>query len=173
MKASTFWKTVVSDRSDFLDRVLSLLQESGLRYCVIGGQAVNAYTDPVVSLDLDIAVALDDLEVAAKALREHFKVEEFPHSLNVSAPGSDLRVQLQTDPRYSEFVPRARLRDVLGWSLQVADVADVLQGKIWAASDPARRGSKRLKDFADIARIVESYPELAERVPAEILERLM
>jgi hypothetical protein len=173
MKASTFWKTVVSDHSDFLDRVVSLLQDSGLRYCVIGGQAVNAYTDPVFSLHLDIAVALDDLETAARVLGEHFKVEEFPHSLNVSAPGSNLRVQLQTDSRYAEFVPRAQIRDVLGWNLRVADVADVLQGKVWAASDPARRGSKRLKDYADIARILESYPELTERVLAEIRERLV
>ena len=56
--------------------------------------------------------------------------------------------------------------------LEVADVADILQGKIWAASDPTRRGSKRLKDFADIARVLESYPELTERVPREIRERL-
>ena len=87
----------------------------------------------------------------------------------------DLRLQIQTDPRYGAFVSRAQPRDVLGWTLNVADVADVadvLQGKIWAASDPTRRGSKRLKDFADIARILESYPELAERDPPEIQKRL-
>jgi hypothetical protein len=95
-----------------------------------------------------------------------------PYSLNVSDPGSDLRLQIQTDPRYSDFVSRAKQRDVLGWTLEVADVADVLQGKIWAASDPTRRGSKRLKDYADIARLLESYPELTECVPPEIQERL-
>ena len=173
MKAATFWKTVVSDHSDFLDRVVAILAKNGLHYCVIGGQAVNAYTDPVVSLDLDIAIALDQIPVAAAALAEHFEVEEFPHSLNVSASDSDLRVQIQTDPRYAAFVDRAQLRDVLGWTLEVADVADVLQGKIWAASDPGRRGSKRLKDFADIARILESYPELTDRVPPEIQARLV
>jgi hypothetical protein len=55
----------------------------------------------------------------------------------------------------------------------VAALEDVLQGKVWAALDPERRGSKRQKDLADIARIIETYPELRERVPAEILERLM
>lgn len=149
-----------------------MLEERGVRYCVIGGQGVNAYTDPVVSLDLDVVVAVDQLDAVEAALRDEFKVERFEHSLNVSDAGSDLRVQIHTDPRYFDFVDRAESRDVLGMALRVADVADVLQGKVWAASDPSRRGSKRLKDFADIARIVEAYPALAESVPPEIRARL-
>ena len=172
MKASTFWKTVVADESDFLERVVAALEDNGVRYCVIGGQAVNAYADPVVSLDLDIAIAVEQLSLAEEALRRQFHVENFPHSINVSASGSDLRVQLQTDERYSEMVERSSPRDVLGWTLRVAAVQDVLQGKVWAASDPARRASKRLKDYSDIARLLEVYPELAERVPGEIRQRL-
>ena len=172
MKASTFWKTVVSDRSDFLDRIIALLDENGVRYCVIDGQAVNAYAEPLVSLDLDIAIALEQIPEVEALLAQRFRVERFAHSLNVSDPGSDLRVQVQTDPRYAAFVDRAARREVLGWPLVVADVADVLQGKVWAASDPTRRPSKRLKDLADIARILESRPELADQVPAEIRERL-
>jgi hypothetical protein len=172
MKASTFWKTVVADRSDFLDRIVSFLAEREIRYCIIEGQGANAYADPVVSLDLDIVVAVDQIPEVEALLAREFMVERFEHSLNVSAPGSDLRLQIQTAPRYFDFVERATTRDVLGVALQVADVADVLQGKVWAASDPTRRGSKRLKDIADIARIVESYPELAESLPSEIRQRL-
>jgi hypothetical protein len=172
MKASTFWKTVVADRSDFLDRFVTLLEQRGVRYCVIGGQGVNAYTDPVVSLDLDVVVAVDQLAAVEEAVRSEFKVERFEHSLNVSDSGSDLRVQIQTDPRYFDFVDRAETRDVLGIQLRVAAVADVLQGKVWAAGDPTRRASKRLKDVADIARIVEAYPELTGRVPPAILDRM-
>ena len=51
------------------------------------------------------------------------KVTRFPHSVNVSLADSDLRVQLQTDPRYAPFVERASSRDVLGLSLPVAAVA--------------------------------------------------
>jgi hypothetical protein len=140
---------------------------------VIGGQGVNAYAEPVVSLDLDIAVALDQVSAAERLLAQDFKVERFPHSINVSDPGSDLRVQVQTDARYSDFVARAVERDVLGEKLWVAAVEDVLQGKVWAASDPALRQSKRLKDFADIARILENYPDLSPRVPEEIRQRLI
>lgn len=46
MKAGTFWRIVVVDESEFLDRILALLEERGIRYCAIGGQAVNAYAEP-------------------------------------------------------------------------------------------------------------------------------
>jgi hypothetical protein len=65
------------------------------------------------------------------------------------------------------------MRDVLGLQLPVASVEDVLQGKIWAALDPDRRPSKRQKDLADIARLIEAYPALRDRVPQELLERLV
>jgi hypothetical protein len=87
--------------------------------------------------------------------------------------GSDLRVQIQTDERYRDFVERAILRPILGVVLPVAAVEDVLQGKIWAALSPERRGSKRQKDLADIARLLESYPQLVERVPEEIRKQLV
>ena len=163
----------MADESDFLDRFVGLLDARDVRYCVIGGQGVNAYADPVVSLDLDMVVAVEQLLEVEAVLREHFKVQRFEHSLNVSDAGSDLRVQIQTDPRYFGFVERSRPRDVLGMTLRVADVADVLQGKLWAVSDPTRRQSKRLKDYADIARILESYPDLTARVPEEVRERLL
>lgn len=49
------------DRTDFLERVVALLQNAGIRYCVVGGLAVNAYAEPVVTLDFDITVAAEDL----------------------------------------------------------------------------------------------------------------
>lgn len=173
MQALDYWKAVTADRAGFLERLTALLSRASVRYCLVGGQAVNAYVEPVVSLDLDLAVASEDLARAADLLASEFQVVRFPHSLNLSEPGSDLRVQLQTDPRYAAFVSRATTRDVLGLALPVAPLEDVLQGKIWAALDVEQRPSKRQKDLADIARIVEAYPELRGRVPAEILERLI
>jgi len=125
MQALAYWKAVTADRAGFLDRAVGLLSESGARYCVIGGQAVNAYVEPVVSLD--IAVATEDL-------------------------GST---------------------EALGLELPVARIEDVLQGKIWAAQDQTRRPSKRQKDLADIARLLEARPDLRPRVPADLLARLL
>lgn len=173
MHARSFWKTVTADASDLLDRFVSLLREHGIRYCLVGGQAVNAYVEPVVSLDLDIAVAAEDLERLEPLLTRLFQVEQVPHGLNVSGEGSDLRIQVQTDPRHSEFVDRAEPRDVLGLELPVARVQDVLRGKVWAAGDPGRRASRRQKDLADIARLIEKFPKLRDEVPAPILDRLI
>lgn len=160
------------DTSDLLDRFFELLRDAHIQFCVIGGQAVNAYAEPVVSLDLDLVVALEQLEAAEALLAKSFDVKRFPHSINISAPGSDLRIQIQTDARYFDFVERAAQQEVLGFVLPVADVADLLQGKIWAAQDPDRRASKRQKDLADIARLLETYPDLRASVPEEILRRL-
>jgi predicted nucleotidyltransferase len=172
MQALTFWKTVTMDAANLLETLIEFLRRQGVRFCVIGGQAVNAYVEPLVSLDLDLAVAVESLEDFEKRLAERFIVKRFPHSLNLSLPGSDLRVQIQTDERYRAFVERASERETLGIKLPVASLEDVLQGKIWAALDPERRGSKRQKDLADIARILESYPHLQRNVPAEVLKRL-
>lgn len=173
MQALAYWKAVTKDEAGLLEGAIALLSQSGVRYCLIGGQAVNAYVEPVVSLDLDIAVASEDLSRAEGLFRQHFAVTRFPHSLNVSLPGSSLRVQLQTDPRYAEFVERALPREVLGLVLPVAALEDVLRGKVWAAQDPTRRPSKRQKDLADISRMLEARPELRDQVPEDILSRLI
>ena len=173
MQALDFWKAVTVDRSNLLERFVHWLRGHEVRFCLIGGQAVNAYVDPLVSLDLDIVIAADQLAAVESALTTAYTVERFPHSLNVSVPDSDLRIQIQLDPRYSSFVNRATSRDVLGLALPVATVEDVLQGKVWAADDPSRRASKRQKDLADIARLLEKYPKLRSSVPAAVLEKLV
>ncbi len=173
MQALTFWKTVTVDQSNLLERVFALVDEHHIRYCVIGGQAVNAYVEPVVSLDLDLVVAVDQIDAVESMFKNSFRVERFPHSLNVSLAGSDLRVQIQTDPRYVDFVDHAVEREVLGLRLPVASLEDVLRGKIWAVQDPTRRASKRQKDLADIARLLEAYPYLRSQVPEQVLARLV
>lgn len=160
------------DQVNFLEKLLGLLQAHHIDYCVIGGQAVNAYVEPVVSLDLDLVVALDLLDEAEELLTGQFEVRRFPHSLNVSLTGSDLRVQIQTDTRYGPFLSRATEREILGVVMPVAAVEDVLQGKVWAVSDEGRRPSKRQKDLADIARLLEAYPHLRSGVPEAVLARL-
>lgn len=172
MRATTYWKTVTVDESDLLHRLLRMLREHGVTFCVIGGQGVNAYADPLVSLDLDLVLAAGDVAALEPLLARDFRVERFEHSLNISARGSELRVQIQLDPRYQTFLPNAEPRQILGETLPVARIEDVLQGKVWAALDHARRASKRQKDLADIARLLEVQPALRPLVPQQILDRL-
>jgi hypothetical protein len=117
-------------------------------------------------------VAAEQIEMLETSLSRRFTVKRFPHSINVSAPGSKLQVQIQTDERYFEFVDRATIREVMDYQLPVARIEDLLQGKIWASLDATRRPSKQLKDLSDIARIIEVAPDLRVRVPPEVLQKI-
>jgi hypothetical protein len=172
MTKREFTRRVLNGKKDVLQEFLDRLRDRKIPFCVIGGLAVNAYAEPVVSLDLDIVVAADRLPGLRKVLPAGSKGRKFAHSLNISFPASDLRVQVQTDPRYQAFLLKARTKDVLGYKMPVARVEDVFQGKIWAALDGTRRPSKRQKDLADILRLVEKRPSLAGLVPAELRSRL-
>jgi hypothetical protein len=85
MKALSFWKAITMDKAGLLEDVLNLLRENGIRFCAIGGQAVNADVEPLVSLDLDLAVAVEQIDQVRKLIRGRFQIEEFPHSLNISS----------------------------------------------------------------------------------------
>jgi hypothetical protein len=113
-----------------------------------------------------------DLADVERHLRD-LRIERFPHRVNISAQGRDLRIQFQTDPRYQAFITRAAPHDVLGVTFPVAALEDVFQGKLWAVQDADRRASKRQKDLADIARLIEAYPELRERVPEDVRRKLL
>ena len=153
--------------------MLDILADTGSSYCVIGGLAVNAYAEPVVSLDLDIVVAADEVDKVCEAAKvKGLKVRKFEHSVNFTSPKSDLRVQLQTDPRYQDFIARSIDREILGYRMNAASMKDVLQGKIWAYMDKSRRKSKRQKDLADIMRLVEVNPTLVNQLPSGIREEL-
>jgi len=38
---------------DIIQSLLDILRETGASYCVVGGLAVNAYVEPVVSLEMN------------------------------------------------------------------------------------------------------------------------
>ena len=172
MTEKEFFNTVSNGSEDVLQLFLEAVSAGGTSYCVIGGLAVNAYVEPVVSLDLDVVVAAEDVERVCKAVERHFRVARFSHSVNLSSDKSSLRIQIQTDPRYMDFTGRASVQTVLGYKMRVASLEDVLQGKIWAYLDEDRRGSKRQKDLADIARLVETFPHLLDRLPDDDPEEI-
>lgn len=170
MTAKEFQKLVTRDESDLLDRFLALLAKLKIDYCIIGGLAVNAYAEPVVTLDCDVVVVASRLPQLEEALRPMCKVERFEHSLNLSDKRSDVRIQIQTDERYQPFLKRSTKRDVLGRMLPVAALENLIQGKVWAYQDETRRRTKREKDRLDILRLIEAHPELEKKVPKEILQ---
>ncbi|MBM4166661.1 MAG: hypothetical protein FJ218_07080 [Ignavibacteria bacterium] len=172
MTAKSFYNTISNSKRDFLQEFVELLEAKKIPFCVIGGLAVNAYAEPIVSLDLDVIVAMSFTSELLSSFPKDWKVKTEKHSINISVTDSDLRIQIQRDERYQEFVKRAAKKNVLGYKLPVASIEDVLQGKLWAYSDNERRQSKRQKDLADIIRLVEVKEELKNLLPKELLEKI-
>ena len=168
MTQKEFINSVSNSQEDVLQLLLDLLHGNKIEYCLIGGLAVNAYVEPVVSLDLDIVVASESTEKFRAVAEKMFAIREFEHSLNLKSKKSDLRIQLQIDQRYQSFIAKAVRKKMMGYEMKVAGLEDVLQGKVWAYSDKKRRQSKRQKDLADIFRLVESYPQLKDLLPDSI-----
>lgn len=163
--------TTQGGATDFA-RIIAVCESFG-PYCLIGGLAVNCYVEPVYTLDADIVVIASNLSLVAEELRSQgFSLEEHPHSLNATTPGSQLRIQFTTDSRYQSFLSRAAYAEVLGVQTQIASLEDVTQGKLWAYGDPSRRLSKRKKDELDLIRLAETYPHLKSLYPLELRRQI-
>lgn len=70
MTGKEFVNAIANGKTDIIQELLNILAETGTDYCLIGGLAVNAYVEPVVSLDMDIVVAVEDLAAVCKTASE-------------------------------------------------------------------------------------------------------
>lgn len=172
MRAAGIFKTVAADNANMLERLLKLLDDNNIGFCVIGCAAVSAYAEPFVGLDFDIVVTSYQLGRFESLLANTFFVKRTPRRIEITQPNSDLRVNVWTEARYAEFVERAEMRSVFGMTLPVAKVDDVLRATLWAQQDTTRAQSKRLQDLADLARLLDAHPKLRALVPSNILAQL-
>jgi hypothetical protein len=172
MTAEEIYESVTNGGASDFAIVAKILARHG-PWCLIGGLAVNCYVEPVYTVDADIVAVAQQLATIADELSATgFRIEQFPHSLNARKAAGKLNVQFTQDSRYQDFVVRARPREVLGQTVPVADLKDIVQGKVWAWSDKQRRLSKRKKDELDLIRIGEAFPELRSDMPQEIVSQL-
>jgi hypothetical protein len=86
--------------------------------------------------------------------------------------GSNLRIQLTLDIRYQDFLNDATAREVLGQTVPVASLANLIKGKSWALRDAQPRPTKRKKDELDLMRILQAYPETRHLMPEEIKQQV-
>ena len=171
---------VIMEGTSDLFFVADTLQKHGAGWCLIGGMAINAYVLPVYTADCDLVVVAADLEpVLADLAAADWRIKEFPFSINAQrrlARGERsthrLMVQFTRPERYQAFADRAMLLPVFERDLPVACIEDLVQGKLWALADPSRRESKSAKDWSDILRLAEEYPERVEPLlPDDLRER--
>lgn len=161
------WQTLGG--TDDLMRFVNALERADIVWCAIGGVAVNHWAaEQMVTQDVDFVVAADSIDRAEMALTDAgFIAERFDWSINFKG-GSKVSIQLTTEEFYRDFAARGIAADVHGILLRVAALEDTLAGKIRAWSDSTRRQSKRIKDLADIARLVESHPDLWARLTDQL-----
>lgn len=171
-QTSEIWQNAISDPHGLLRQATGLLNAHDIPFCVIGGQAVSSYVEPVISLDFDLIVPPERMPDVERLYQQHFQVRRFKPFFSISLGNSDFRVQVHNDERHAGFIERATPRQVLGLELPVASLQDVFMSKIWAAQDSRRRVSKRQKDLADIARILEVYPHMRELLPEDVVARM-
>ncbi|HYZ87451.1 MAG TPA: nucleotidyl transferase AbiEii/AbiGii toxin family protein, partial [Bryobacteraceae bacterium] len=133
----------------------------------------NTYVTPVYTVDAALVVIADALDRLIESLREKgFRIEQQAHSNYAQGDQSDLRIQFTTDDRYQAFLSRAIPAEVLGRTVKVAALEDLVQGKLWAYGDPQRRLSKRKKDELDLIRLAEAYPHLKSLYPLPLQEMI-
>jgi hypothetical protein len=166
MTAKQFYDWQTSGGTDDVMRLIDVLERGDVAWCVIGGVAVNHWAErPMVTQDVDLVVASDAVERVVSLLEQAgFRSERFAWSVNFTGRAS-VTIQLSTEAFYRDYPSRAVPGDVHGILMRVASLEDTFRGKIKAWSEASRRQSKRIKDLADIARLVESHPELWERLP--------
>jgi len=173
MTEKQFYDWQTQGGTDDVMRFVNCLEKADLPWCVIGGLAVNYWAKhPMVTENVDFVVAADSVERVVVLLEaEGFRSERFDWSVNFKGH-SAVSIQLSTEELYSDFASRSVPGDVHGILMRVASLEDTLRGKIRAWSEPARRQSKRIKDLADIVRLIESHPELWDRLTDELKSRV-
>jgi len=127
----------------------------------------------MVTLDFDCVVIVEQMEKLKEELkRRKFKIKSYPHTWEITHKTSDVRIQIQGDERYQEFIKKSISHKVLGYTMMIAQKADLLRGKIWTYHAPECDELKRDKDLLDIKRLLRSSPELKEFLTEGIKERL-
>jgi len=169
MTPKMFYDWQTAGGTDDVMRLVDSLERADIRWCAIGGVAVNHWAaEPMVTQDVDFVVATEEVERAFTLLiGAGFKAERFAWSINFHG-SSKISIQLSTEDFYRDFPGRSVPADVHGILMRVASLEDTLSGKIMAWNDKERRQSKKLKDLGDIARLVESHPQLWELLGEEL-----
>lgn len=172
MTAKEIYESVTNGGASDFAIVVGILSRRG-PWCLIGGLAVNYYVEPVYTVDADVVVVAQELAAIADELSgSGFRIEQFAHSLNARRAAGKLNVRFTRDARYQDLITRAKPRVVLGETVPVADLRDIVEGKVWAWRDAQQRLSKRKKDELDLIRIGEAFPELRHEMPREIVSQL-
>lgn len=133
-------------------RATTVIEQKGLRYCLVGGFAVSVRTEPRFTRDLDLAVAVDDDAEAeglsralldagfhAEAMVEQDSVGRLATVRLVDADGWRVDLLFASSGIEAELVAGATTLEVLpGLVLPVASIGHLVALKLLARDDDTR-----------------------------------
>jgi Nucleotidyl transferase AbiEii toxin, Type IV TA system len=138
------------------------LDRLGASHALVGGLAVGLRSGvPRATLDTNIAVrsTVERSGIVEALTSTGLRLTgTFSHSLNFRHSSGE-PVQIVIDPAFDPMIDRAEPLDLNGVRIRVVTTADLIAMKERAATDPARRRSKALRDQADIALLRGDVPD--------------
>jgi hypothetical protein len=151
-----------ADKVGALRDAVRALDAIGAPHALIGGVAVGIRSGvPRATLDTDLAVRSDVQRgrIVAALVEAGFVLHgEFEHSMNFRHPSGE-PTQIVCDPGFDPMIDRAEPLAIAGLRIRVVTTEDLIAMKRRAASDPARRRSKALRDEADVALLRGDVPD--------------
>lgn len=175
MSDEPIFDAVVIDGTRDLANVAAALDARGLQWCLIGGAAVDDYAPPTIYTNcLDAATdgepgfSLSDL--AEKGFR--VQVDAPAQIASVTRPGSGhrLRVRLHFAARFALMPRRATRRVILGRTLPVASLSDVVAALLWQRADGGMR--EQTEAEMHLFRLSEQHADTVDAIlPADLRAR--
>jgi len=156
-----------------IEEVATKLDQTGIRYALIGGFAMALRGVQRATVDLDFILMIDDLNDADRIFQSAGYVRAFKNE-NVShyiASEDELgRIDILhafRGPSLSMLERADRIEIVKGRTLPVVQTEDIIGLKIQAAINDKKRA---VRDWADIQIILETAAEQRQRVDWELIE---
>jgi predicted nucleotidyltransferase len=137
--------------------VLRRFNESGVRYCLVGGLALGHHAIPRRTEDVDVMVLPEDLPLVQELLKGH---QQRGTAVVLIFQIGDTRIDIiPANLRAKRAAVLNAIGDVMDeLPVKVINLRDFILLKLWAAPDRPERG-KRLQDEADIISLIELNPE--------------
>ena len=163
--ASTRGAAMVDEAPDKLAALLDAvraLDRLGAPHALVGGVAVGLRSGvPRATLDTGLAVrsTVERSAVVGALIGAGLRLTgTFAHSVNFRHSTGE-PVQIVVDSAFDALIDRAEVLEMDGVRIRVVTTADLIAMKERAATDPARRRSKALRDQADIALLRGDVPD--------------
>lgn len=148
-------------------RLVSVFDQSGARWALVGAHAVGMITEPRATADLDFVIEEARLKTVLEALRDELGElddEDIGPAVRLKALNVDL-IRSATHPLFGEALRRTRILEQ--WSVPVTEALIAL--KFLAAISPWRAPEKRLHDLGDLVAL---YRAARDELDPALLRRL-